>query len=736
MSMQTATPAAEFKQRVRRLAVHRPFGDGAVTVEFVRRQVVQAAAFEAGDQGFASLADCRENCATLWGLDLDIDELRAVVKALTAAGRLKKADWRYVLTDAARAELDRVVGHSKTLESTALAEWETAVRAVATELSRDEISTLREDLLAWLQRIIVHYGAEAALILYPEEERAGRFFADVEELGFDFLPRREQPLMAARPPALYRFIRDPTSAQRAFIANLMTTAYMMAVFTLDPEAQRLVQAITRGQRIYLDTNMLYSALNLNGPRAYLSTTRVLNMTRDLGFELAVTPWTITEMKESVRHCREALSRTSLPPRALAEIAADAGGEGSFITAYWRKYKETGVTPEDFCDLHDQVEGLVEKLGIAIVDEECILIENRRDAIEEQMSLMEHVRGGEAKSDRVKEHDVKHRLLIEKLRGQRGRKFSNAGYWFLTRDGVLIPYGLADRPPGALPFAVSLTAWTQIVRGFTARTEDYERTLVDLLDTPSLRPRGVINPQTIAEVLGRIDLMVQDSTEEVATRVMVDSAAMVEIEAKSGKERASRIEAVVAEKSHEMERQLAETQRQLRTERAARVEAEDRAKTAGTESTRERARADAERISREEVDRKLTELSGQAERQLSASEERVAAADVRAAAAERRSERIKRLIRQAAAAVIFLLGLAVGAVPAITGWLSGWLLVGAIMVGGLLVALGAWVGIHSKAAKIFLTVVATLIGVGTGIHEIVAPSDHSSTPRAPGEHQKR
>ncbi len=707
-----------------------------MTVEFVRRRLVLAAAFEAGDEGFASLADCREDCKTLWGLELDIDELREVFKSLTTSGGVERTNGRYLLTGTARAELNAVVERSNEIESTALAEWEAALPSSASTLRGEEIMALREDLLAWLQRIFIHYGAEAALILYPEEERAARFFTEVEELGFDFLPRREPSLREVRASALCRFIRNPTAAQRAFLANLMTTAYMMAVFTLDPEAQRLVQAITRGQRIYLDTNVLYSALNLNGPRAYLSTTRALNMTRDLGFELAVTPWTVIEMKESIRHGREALARTSLPPRALAEIAADASDEGSFITAYWRKYRETGVTPKDFCDLHDHVEGLLERLEIAIVDEGCPAIDRSRDAVNEQMSLLERIRGGEGKPDPVKEHDVKHRLLIEKLRGQHERKFSNAGYWFLTRDGAMIPYGLADRSPGALPFAVSLTAWTQIVRGFTPRTEDYTQTLVDLLDTPSLRPRGVINHQTVAEVLGRIDLMVEDSTEEVATRVMLDSAAMVEIEAKSDDERAAQIDAIVAEKSREMEQQLADAQCLLEEERMARAEAETRAKIANDEFTSERERADAERASREEFDHALAELSGQTARERAVAEERITAAEARATLAERRSARVERFVRGGAAAVISTVGLATTVVPWATGWLIGWPLVGTIVVGGLLVALGAWLGIHSKAARIFLTIVAMMIGVVTGIHEIVDPSGHSSTQQIGGGQKKR
>jgi hypothetical protein len=187
MTASTLTSSAGFKQQVGRLAQHRPFGHtGELTVELVRRQLVSAAAFETGP-GFGSLDEIQAACARLWGLDLEMDELRSVVGSLERAGKLTKAAGSLVLTDAARAELGAVVESSERTETKALAEWEARARIVASELSPEEISLLGEDLLEWLQRIIVHYGAEAALILYPEEERAHRFFDEVQELGFDFL---------------------------------------------------------------------------------------------------------------------------------------------------------------------------------------------------------------------------------------------------------------------------------------------------------------------------------------------------------------------------------------------------------------------------------------------------------------------------------------------------------------------------------------------------------------------
>ncbi|HXA54989.1 MAG TPA: hypothetical protein VNV37_08970 [Solirubrobacteraceae bacterium] len=56
------------------------------------------------------------------------------------------------------------------------------------DLSTEELEDLRSDLRDWLHLIIGRHGADAALMLYPEDNRARRFFDDVEARGFDSLP--------------------------------------------------------------------------------------------------------------------------------------------------------------------------------------------------------------------------------------------------------------------------------------------------------------------------------------------------------------------------------------------------------------------------------------------------------------------------------------------------------------------------------------------------------------------
>jgi hypothetical protein len=138
---------------------------------------------------------------------------------------------------------------------------------------------LRADLRQWLQLIIARHGAEAALMLYPEDDRAWQFFDEVDSHGFDLLPSREGELGQLRAETLPLFIRCPTPDQRRFLAALLNTSFYMTVLTIDPEAKQLVQAQMGGQRIYLDTNFLYAVLGAPPDEVY-SSRRLVQRERD------------------------------------------------------------------------------------------------------------------------------------------------------------------------------------------------------------------------------------------------------------------------------------------------------------------------------------------------------------------------------------------------------------------------------------------------------------------------
>jgi hypothetical protein len=554
------------------VAQFRPFGDGELEVAFVRRQLIIAAFVESGGS-LDSVDECQEACQTLWHLELDRDEVESEILRLVRIGQLERnPSHGYRLSSKLETDYAERIRGSETTQQQAVAEWLIPVRAMGPNLTDSDLEDLEADLTDWIQRLIAQHGMEAALVLYPEQaqQRADEFLDRIESAGCGDLPSRSEEVEAIRDKALYLFLRNPTLHQRSYLANLMTTAYLMAVFTIDPDAHEVLRELTADQVIYLDTNVVYDLLNLSGPKKFMSITRALDLTRKLGYRVRVTPWTVAEMKHSVRKARVELSRVALPPKALADLAAEASGDAGFLTAYWRKYKETGVRAEDFFDLHEQIEALLEKAGVEISSEGCIAVERDVDGLAECVGLLTSIPGGSAKPHPVLEHDARHRMLIERLRGDGNRRFSNAGYWFLTEDSILMPFSRVGRKEtDDLPFAVSLSSWTHIVRSLSPRTDDYEQSLVDLLDSPSVRPRGVITSATISEVLGRVNLLVDDSTEEIATRMLLDRAVMGEVERRTGKSRLEFVDGAIDEKGRELHRELEEVKEAVEKERRAR-----------------------------------------------------------------------------------------------------------------------------------------------------------------------
>jgi hypothetical protein len=250
----------------------------------------------------------------------------------------------------------------------------------------------------------------------------------------------------------------------------------------------------------------------------------------------------------------------------------------------------------------------------------------------------------------------------------------------------------------------------------------------------------VTAETIAEVLGRIEMLVQDSSEEIATRMLLDGATMEQVEAtRSGKEREAFIASMVTEKKSEMEQQLRETQEQVAQERAARLAAEQAA--AATEARlaehqlleTERANREIEAASKAAKDRAMEEVAQARQRALAADQDRAAAlkrqkeGDEEKEAAQAEARRISRLL----AAVLFVVGIAVVAVPTVAGWISDeWPLVFLLLAGGgLWVAAVALIYGRRRAAAI-VSAIALALGIATALYDMVSSDDTTAgTPPA-------
>jgi hypothetical protein len=506
------------------LAAFRPFATEETTAQGAITDLVVTVLHEDGGAA-SSLGAIRDSFRTLWRIEVELDELRDAVGALERAGHVQRGGGSVSLSPEAAAHIAQVLDEAEARERRALDQWRESLKTDFPALDDAELDALESDLQLWLSRVIQRHGVETAMLLYPEREEGQLLLDEIERTGLDFLPGRGGRLAAVRERAFYQFIRQPTPDQRVLLSSLMNASYFLNVLTIDPACTEAVQTLTAGQRIYLDTNFLYRVLALQGPTDFLPARRLLDLTKQLGFQVAVTPWTVAEFRNSLNRARGYLSHKRVPPDELLDLAVNATDDENFITAYWRARRKSPVSVKDFFELWESVEEHLDQLGIQVVHEGCVAVDQGRAEINADLVVLERALGIRDKADPVKEHDVKHLLLVRRLRGEGHRRFSNAGYWFLTFDSLLPRYDLMARGrDGELPFCVSTGAWTQLVRTLTPRTEDYDQTLADLLSSPYVRYRRRVSAQTVQEVVARID-QYKGRTPALAARVLLDSTTL-------------------------------------------------------------------------------------------------------------------------------------------------------------------------------------------------------------------
>lgn len=678
---------------VRRLAQYRPFERGGLDLRAVLHDLVLAiGAIEGGSIGTA--LECRKAFLDCWGLEVEVDELKPILESLVEDGVAHQQGKRFQLSDELIADMEARATDWEKAEERAFREWELKVTHLRPGVSEGDMNLLRADLRDWLHLIIARHGADAAMMLYPEDERSRRFFDAVAKQGFDALPERPKSLRDLRDQALPFFIRGPSPDQRLFLASLLNVSFYMTVLTIDPMAKKLVMEQMNGHRLYLDTNFLYAVLGAAPPEEVYSARRLLQMSRDLGCEIAVTPWTMDELRTSIARSRRNIeSHIALVRPELGQVMLQGSGDKGFDRFFWQTYNKSKTQPKDVFDRLEHFERELEKFGIREVREGCKAVEKQGERIKLYSSLLNSERWPLQKDWVVLEHDSKCRLLVERLRGEGNARFSNARMWFLTYDSILPRF--AKRVPDngdevrEPPFCVSPSAWVQIIRALTPRTEDFDRTVVDLLTSPFLGYRRAVDPAVVQEVIGRMDHY-EDASPELAIEVLADTAKVGEIEQALKLGIDEKVEEVVrsaySSKARELQEAAAEGAKKAAKASRERQEAASRAERADTHRQRERAeKEEVEERLREERESWKAEREGLADQAEEASRTAEQTSQELREHKQQQANQRRRNRRVAAGVGVILLGILIAIVLPLTVIDGKWAITG-VVVGGTAISL--------------------------------------------------
>ncbi|MGA8744584.1 MAG: hypothetical protein WB507_01815 [Solirubrobacterales bacterium] len=574
---------------LRSLAQFRPFEDRAERMEAVHAELVQAAC-QTHDGGFPSIGECQAFIRTTWKTELESHEVAAARGFLEARGRVEKDSTGLRLTDVARCDLEAQREGWEQAEVTALEEWEMAVRKEYPFLENDDVLALRSQLRPWLDQVIACHGAEASLLLYPGHERRGVLEKAMAETDLSFLPNCRPEVDDIRAAAFRMLVRQPTPAQREFLGRLLNTGFYLTVLSVDPRASHLFRKEAKKTTLYLDTNFLYALLGVGSSTEGFSAKRLMQLCRDLGFSLRVTPWTIEELATSIAKSKADIMNVH-QSRKAAEVMAEVSGEKGFAAAYWRQRRDTKIDPTTFFGKFEQFRLFLEELGIKEHPEGCAEVDADIEAVRRHASPLEGMYGPGKKPRLVIEHDAKMRILISRLRGSNEwGGFSDVEYWFLTESTNLPTYARvrideSSRPRH--PFCILSSTWAQIVRVLVPRTDDLNDMIVGLLASPYVGYKPPFQGDrldAVEKTVSRIDAL-RDVPASVAVAMVKDEAMSSQIAGQTDPEEISRlVEQSLTKKAEELEARIAETAKETVRANRERREAEERAREADKRET--------------------------------------------------------------------------------------------------------------------------------------------------------
>ena len=597
------------------LAQYQPYRDGGASREETFRQMVCPVLMEAGGQ-VACASDLQDAFKTLYGVEVDPDELKEWLEHLESKGAIERTGAAIVVSQRAHKLLEEARVTEEALAQAARSEWRASLVTIEPALIDEELDDLEGDLDQLIAWVVAYHGAEAAVVLFPEQERSLALRQTLRSKT-DALPRRSKELDEVRRRGLEQFFQAPTENQRRYLAGRLDFGFFATVGTLRPEGAAAVREELVGQRLYLDTNVMIGAFGLAGRDTNQSVKRLLDLTKGLGVELAVTSRTLEEFRHSLERAKDQIVSRGLPSRRYAGVlqhAAREFGGVSLLEGYYESYGEFGSAPDDWFRRASQFEPALDELGIAIEDEGLdAVLKTEGPRINDYVVLINReaaFRSRRARDDLPMQHDAIHRALIERLRGEGQRRFGTAQYWFLTEDKVLPRFGqlaLEGEAPPNVPFCISGAAWRQIARCFTPRTEDYDQTITDLLASPYLRFGKARDLAEVQQAVSRISTLLGENASPTVVAAAVNDETL---EAAAGADTPDAQDKILVEAYQRSEDELAERLKLL-NERVQMTEGE-------LDEEREKHQMSAQEISAAEADNEALQ------RQLNAQQQELAA----------------------------------------------------------------------------------------------------------------
>ena len=470
---------------------------------------------------FETFAQFKEALAVLFGIEFPLSQIQDALESLCEQNIVSKPlDTNYVVEPTARSDLEKRIEQAKELEERVQTEWFEELDA---KLPGIDHQIAWKALRSYAAKVFREHGVQAAALLdhsiaSSEEHRDSLANILNNTLQSEFGSDRE--VLESTRTAITIFFSDiSTSPDRAtYIAQLADGAFNYFSLAVDPQAAQRFREHLSPLTIFLDTNFLFSILELNSEPMNEVASELLRIIRkhEFPFSLCVHERTVRELQNTInfygnrirgRHWPQHLSRAAITSPYLSGIALQ----------YHKRNAKKKLPVESFLKPLDYADVLLIQKGIRIVKHQANdKLFERADLFGEYQKYLEE--RNNAKLDSIIQHDT---IILNVVYQQRSDAFSSldAGAILLSHDYYL--YGFdkeRDKTNGYTTAVVLPSQLLQILRRFVPSSENFDISFAETFAIPEFRTVGSGASEASSKLLTML-AGYQDFPEETATRLL-------------------------------------------------------------------------------------------------------------------------------------------------------------------------------------------------------------------------
>ena len=280
----------------------------------------------------------------------------------------------------------------------------------------------------------------------------------------------------------------------------------------------------RNKQIYLDANVIYRALGINGSSREILTRTFLQKFNEVGEKLYISKYTESEFKDSIKFHVDNIEKFNTP-RVSSEVYIEASVNEEIYNYYhkWRTHKANSNTSLFLAHIYQLYESFKTEYKIT-VENICPYNGDNEEVLLRLQQMSSHILSKKAEADiATYEHsayiDAQNILWIEHTRGRVCRTIHDANSFLISTDQTLRRWDYLRNDD--IPVVLLPSQWLSIVLRFLSRTNNDYKSFVSFLNLRN--NEHIISGEQLQIVMAGISEITADvETQKQLVDILIDN----------------------------------------------------------------------------------------------------------------------------------------------------------------------------------------------------------------------